>query len=249
MKQSGVTAIQYTEQKTHNMETIEKVKERPILFSTPMVQAILEGRKTVTRRVISTQPDNECYFETRLIDGVLEIDYNQGDENPRVKCPYGKEKDILWVRETWRKYHHIDPVGGISNGEVIEYAADNHEPIIMVDGDGFQMFNKDGSEKYIPWKPSIFMPREACRIKLEIQSIRVERLHDITEEDAIMEGIEVIRNTIQDSPVFKNYLQDGVEHGYGYPKNSFQSLWTKINGRESWEANPWVWVINFSKLP
>jgi hypothetical protein len=244
------------------METIKKVKERPVLFSTPMVQAIMEGRKTVTRRVIKTQPDNECYFEMRLENGILTIDYNQGDENPKVKCPYGIVNDVLWVRETWRKYHPVDTDGYTDFSKtIIEFAADNPEPVRMVDADGAGVETKNGSEKFIPWKPSIFMPREACRLKLEIVSIGVERLHDITEEDAIKEGVE--ENICADKDACPSSLCktecSGKGEYYRYPvgfdaepcysaRESFETLWQSINGEESWNANPWVWRIEFKKL-
>lgn len=199
------------------------MKERPILFSTPMVKAILEGKKTVTRRVIATQPDNECYFQMRLEGGILTIDYNQGDENPTVKFPYG---DIMWVRETWNKYVTSDCVGGVTTR--YRYKAD------------------DKDECY-QWKPSIHMPKEACRLKLKIVSIRVERLHDITEEDAKRECAKfwvhghgsVTESEIAADPGYLNF---------GDYKTGFQMLWISINGQDSWDSNPWVWRIEFTKL-
>lgn len=216
------------------MTTLTEVKERPILFSTPMVKAILEGRKTVTRRIIKVQPDADSYFEMKLQDGVLEIDYNQGDKNPKIECPYGKPGDVLWVRETWSKIHY-------------EGVDENPTYIFKADWTG-------DAVKGI-WKPSIHMPRAACRLRLEIVSITVERLQDITEEDAIREGILFYDDEIIGRR-FKDYVSDS--RGYGHPevdyatvstaKESFQSLWTSINGPESWNANPWVWRVEFKKL-
>lgn len=187
------------------MATLIKVKERPILFSTPMVKAILEGRKTVTRRVIK---DPNIVWS---IEG------------------YGKPGDHLWVRETFTPAADYTDCGlACENGCVCPiwfYRAD------MAD------------DNEIKWKPSIFMPRAACRLLLEIQSIQVERLQDITEDDAIREGIGFFE--IEGKRSWRNYL-DGTRY-FLNPVDSFTSLWTSINGAESWNANPWVWRIEFKR--
>lgn len=196
------------------------MRELPMLYSTPMVQAIIAGRKTVTRRSISTQPDNEGYFEMKLKDGVLEIDYNQGDENPRVKCPYGSKGDVLWVRETWAKV----PASAYcqSNG-VLQMPLDDPSMVAVF---------KAGWNRSSPlWKPSIHMPKITARIWLQITNIKVERLHGITEADAIAEGVEPFGFRIKNSAI-----------------RLFQQLWQSINGEESWNTNPWVWVISFKVL-
>ncbi len=155
---------------------------KPILFSTPMVQAILSGRKTQTRRVIKRFTDF----------GITD------------HCAYGKVGDILWVRETWQKVEHPELK--------YRYRADHLNPTSVT------------------WKPSIFMPKDACRIFLEVTEIKVERLQDISEEDAIAEGVEV--------PTYK-------ETELAKYKTNFSILWEFINGEESWESNPWVWAITF----
>jgi hypothetical protein len=166
--------------------------EKPILFSTEMVKAILEGRKSQTRRIVKPQP----WSHTK-----------------RVLCPYGKLGDILWVRETWAHTgaYHIFKAGN-NWGEY--YVDENYNP----------------TDKKIQWKPSIHMPRAACRIRLEITDIRVERLQDISWEDVVAEGCPGYRPT-QDEPT-----------------QQFQRLWQSINGEESWQSNPWVWVISFHTL-
>lgn len=202
----------------------------PILFSTPMVKAILDRTKKQTRRVIKHQPS-----ET----GVSA--FNDG-EHPQMKCPYGKVGDVIWVRETWRKYYNVDENGNTDfDKEIIEYAADNPPMIPEMDGDGFQVFNKDGSEKFISWKPSLFMPKEACRIFLKVKSVRVERLQDIKEQDVKKEGAG---QEVRQMWLF-GHLQSGRDEIY---RRSFQRLWESINGPESWEANPWVWVIEFERV-
>lgn len=248
------------------------MKHIPILFSTPMVNAILEGRKTMTRRVkglafINKCPDNwevtcsPCesggkykgqsntwQFGTRGIPNT-----NANYENVFLACPYGQIGDILWVRESFREYYNVDENGYTDfSKKIIKYGADNHEMIPQMDGDGREVFNKDGTEKYIPLKPSIFMPKTACRIFLKIVSVKVERLWDINVNDAFLEGIERLLMTrqqlIMEGQLYRDYsllpqlLNNGLRR-----YDSFKSLWTKINGQESWDANPFVWVIEFEK--
>jgi hypothetical protein len=167
------------------------MKEYPILFSTPMVQAILEGRKTQTRRVIQPQPKvinkHDFKWKNLCYSGMTEIHGGTF----RLQNPYGWPGDLLWVRETFQ----IIPPNSIF------YKADKENKV------------KKG------WKPSIHMPKEAARIWLQIKDVRVERLQQISYADAKAEGVE-------------------------YPHN-FYDLWLKINGPLSWDANPWVWVVEF----
>lgn len=221
-----------------------KGKERPILFSTPMVQAILEGKKTQTRRIIKPQP-SECdhtsfvdadWKNTGFTPSRISIKYgrlycaNCGAGTERSKdyggqmCPYGKTGDILWVRESWRF------AGGYEK---------KPDTRVMSPADFIYRADEEWSG---PFKPSIHMPRNACRIFLEITDIRVERLHDISEEGAIAEGIEDLTGGQKLS--FRNYI-----NGHPMtPVGSFKSLWKKINGEENWNQNPWVWVIEFKPI-
>ena len=192
------------------------MKEIPILMSTPMIQAILDERKTETRRIVKKQPHTPgCW----IMQG---INWLFPNVNPyvKIKCPYGSIGDVLWVRETWAKISVPD--GTTARKILTEYKADNkvwHDQI--------------------KWKPSIFMPRVACRIRLEVTDIRAERLHSITEEGAIAEGIE------SKNGVYKDYLSGEF---YRKPKQSYLTLWESINGKGSWIKNDWVWVIKFKKL-
>jgi hypothetical protein len=176
------------------------VKERPILFSGEMVRAILDGRKTQTRRVIKgVGPDNWLKGASNHV--VHAID----------RCPYGKPGDRLWVRETWARYN--------------------------IDQESFDIAYKATPPKDWPedgrWRPSIHMFRDYSRITLEIKSVRVERLQDISEEDSLRDGGWEYKNLpIPESPF-----------------HSFELLWSKINGRQSWDQNSWVWVIEFERLP
>lgn len=247
-------------------------KERPILFSTPMVQTLLAGRKTQTRRktkldYINSLADKATYGKCLEAS---EMTYNPAPKPgfaaffgnkeadkwyAPVYCPYGKPGDILWVREIFRKhYSEFD-----SYNVTTEYAADGGEMLLQSDGDGFQMFNKNGTEKYISWKPSIHMPKSDARIWLLIESIKVERAQDISEEDAKAEGLAEVT---KDDRHFKWGLpdKDGFPGGYAdntgwawadwksTAKEAWQTLWESINGKESWEANPWVWCVSFKVL-
>lgn len=201
------------------------MKEIPTLFSTPMVQATLAGMKTMTRRIIKTALDDRgLRFTNRWEDW-------HGKE---VNCRYGSGGDLLYVRETWF------PAAINGNKVLVGY----HDK----DPDHTHEFTTEKIDFY--WKqldkarmiPSIHMPKEAARIWLEVADIRVERLQDISEEDAKAEGVEMNR--------------DGSWHDYLEPdrlcqdsaKASFQSLWMKINGPESWDANPWVWCVSYKVL-
>ena len=210
------------------MSTATQTKERPILFSGPMVRAILEGRKTQTRRIVSPQPD--VMYEYPNQPELLEFLHPQtsgtyGRESfARNCCKFGLAGDRLWIREAWAR---------IIVGNQIDYLyrADHHKGLEK----------RDGDQK---WNPSIHMPRVACRIMLEITGVRVERLNDINEQDAKSEGIEPVRN------IWKLYgdRQLGTADATGQPRKSFMSLWESINAPGSWAANPWVWVVEFQRI-
>ena len=195
------------------------MKEKPILFSGPMVRAILDGRKTQTRRVVKPQP---AYVNS------LGIPFWPGGKGPvdyRL-CPHGAEGDRLWVKETHR-FDGIDQRIGVREKRIEElsYRAD---------------MEGDPSCDDCAWRPSIFMPRWASRITLEIVSVRVERLQDISEEDAIAEGV-----TVHMDAVITAATIPGVK-GPAYLE--YFDLWESINGPGSWDANPWVWVIEFKRI-
>ncbi len=206
-------------------------KERPILFSGDMVNAILAGKKTMTRRVVKPQPTRVSYPGGTFADG------SSGfvNENGRsIICPYGKPGDILWVKETWANCQPILNTPG-RNGEIGDgfaaYRADGYDTIQELK-DHFRL--NYGYEIVVNgdcWRPSIFMPRWASRISLTVTEVRVERLQDITEEDALRNG------------------------GWDYRKCPYhkapeKSFWDSIYGKVdySWQSNPWVWVVGFEKM-
>jgi hypothetical protein len=205
------------------------MKEHPILFSTPMVTAILQGRKTMTRRIIDPQPESGKYPLSEL-DGFYWKNkfylpkYERKDISLVDNSKFGQPGDLLWVRESFSFYL-----------DAILYKAD--EPHVF---------------KNVKYKPSIFMRKNYSRIWLQIEEIRAERLQDISEEDAINEGIERIGGNAYKmySDCFSQYPKpkdDGVRVSFS-SRYSFATLWAKINGPESWIQNPYVWVVKFKVL-
>jgi hypothetical protein len=215
------------------MSTLTQTTQHPILFSTPMVQAILEGRKTMTRRIIKPQPTESWmknvvlnYPDCKMFDrkGDQRFWLSKGSEAGEIKFPYGKVGDILWVREMLYQ-----------SGELgLEYVADKEdvpEEVIPNDYPSYRNYAFCNI-------PSIHMPKWACRLFLRITDVRVERLQDISEEDAKAEGARYQNDAIS---------YDG-EHYRGSYKNGFRSLWQSINSIESWQSNPWVFVIEFERI-
>lgn len=216
------------------------MKEKPILFSGPMVRAILEGRKTQTRRAFN---DREASLFSAAValgeisDFLNEPQLGENDLGYVLDfCPYGKVGDRLWVRETWQGYRQVNPE--YDEWEAMDSPKDRHRysfaPVYRAD------------EKNLPekWLPAIHMPREFSRITLEITGVRIERLNEISERDAISEGIE-LRQGPERYPMWKLYNETNMR--VSCPIESFRSLWESINGAGSWSANPWVWVIEFRR--
>lgn len=201
------------------------MKERPVLFSGGMVRAIVAGTKTQTRRVIRPQPDEDGLTrETRMPTYGPWMDTSE-----RVyPCPYGDAGDRLWVRETF-----ATDVPGCPAG--FSYRADHLDP------------KGDGPAHPMTWKPAIHMPRAASRITLLVERVRVERLQDITEEDARAEGVEPFFDRF---PMFtRDQCITTGERAIDAPyRASFAVLWDEINGdRALWKSNPWVWCIMFRR--
>ncbi|EKQ6321932.1 TPA: hypothetical protein ACJYA9_000773 [Pseudomonas aeruginosa] len=198
----------------------EKPRERPILFNDQMVRAILEGRKTVTRRVVKPQPD----FLGSMVDPNTPFKTLDAGLHARITCPYGEPGDRLWVRETWGL--QVRSYGG-GAGEFIVYRATNPDAIYCK--------SSEGREYPVKWKPSIHMRRHSSRILLEITAVRVERLQDISNDQAIAEGIDT-------HPM--GFYGNGCITAGG----AFLELWESINGDGRWADNPWVWVIEFKRV-
>jgi hypothetical protein len=212
------------------------MKERPILFSGPMVRAILEGRKTQTRRVVKPQPhQHDNFAKPGPWWPHKEYAYRIGTRPMVALCPHGVPGDRLWVRETW---------AWPGEEEVLYRASHQHIQDKM---------RSDPMYPQFVWRPSIFMRRYHSRITLEVTGVRVERLLDISGNDAVSEGVEEAAGP--DIPLFRDYVQEPTERGrpdfaewFADPRDSFRTLWSSINGAESWAANPWVWVVEFKRV-
>lgn len=224
------------------------MKERPILFSTPMVQAIRAGWKTQTRRIVKFP---KCYQLDTLSD--WELRYNGNDCSfwkgpqytlPSFVCPYGKPGDLLWVRESFNYFYDTDGSGQ----RTTIYRCGAESVINNVD--------------QVTWKPSIHMPKNAARIWLLLKAVRVEQLHAISRNDIRDEGVRVpiskSKHAVLELGTPNNAISffppecfqgDGIqatEHQWLFAH--WAELWCKVNGRESWDANPWVWVLDFEVL-
>ena len=209
----------------------EHMKEHPILFSGPMVQAILEGRKTQTRRVVKPQPIRK-YAWYGCQDGMQfwTDDPQQGEKgNPDSrKVPYGTQGDRLWVKETW----------------ATDSLYNNLRPSLLPKRlpAGYLFYRADNNGDY-KWRPSIFMPRWISRIDLDILNVRVERLQEISKADARAEGMECSFHWSREEGEYK--FDIGSYDAY---TANYRRLWDKLNGKTfPWDSNPWVWVYEFPK--
>lgn len=210
---------------------IAKPKERPILFSGAMVRAILDGRKTQTRRAMKPQPADDvaphAFPNDEVLCWISSLPHAHGSRTAHFS-PYGQPGDRLWVRESFTDLlgtgieHRPYPAGPKQR---YAYTADT------IAGSASDEVRKDFG---IKWRPSIHMPRSACRLVLEIVNVRVERLQAISEADAMAEGAE---------PILVPPDGGSCPHVEG-----FRDLWTSINGASSWEANRFVWVIEFKRV-
>lgn len=194
----------------------KRMKERPIIFSGSSVRSILEGRETVTRRVIKVQPHG---LGAWIRQGIKWM-FPNVCPHTTVNCPYGQPGDRLWVREAWSRVGNTDP-------GYLTYRATYPECLPP----GLERVPADIRDVGYRWRPSIHMPRAASRILLEITDVRVERLQDISDEQALAEGVDQTNTSIP-----------------GYARQRFQDLWGSINGTGSWDANPWVWVVEFKRI-
>ncbi len=236
------------------------MKERPILFSGPMVLALLRevDPKGQTRRgidkltglgrrftkITELQPSNSVGYDWIFRD--RNAVWNDLTHAQLLKhCPYGQVGDRLWVRENYQLFFDTDR--DMFNGEEDEKTGDGYR-VGYVATDGIQEFYDCSTEEITDrQKPSIFMYRWASRITLEITEVRVQRLNEISAKDAEAEGVEFIG--VGHGRRFKNYQLPGAD--YASSIASFWSLWDSINGKRpgaAWADNPWVWAITFKKL-
>ena len=236
------------------------MKERPILFSAPMVRALLAGTKTQTRRVLKTRPaphgDIRCFDmpggrHSLIVDDAMGLAWVPAGSGPREPwpaermrgaSPYGGAGDRLWVRETWSKdaADRVYPCPGIwyrADFKTDDPATGEHarhckaEQTNRPDGECFACACR------FRWKPSIHMLRRDSRITLDVAGVRVERLQDISGRDVLAEGVDNGKSNPAQGVRWENMQ-----------RLAFESLWSSINGAESWSSNPWVWVVEFRRV-
>lgn len=231
--------------------------EHPIIFNDEMVSAIRSGRKTQTRRVMKPQPEpypnlpGEYWWPAKAFETMVKLsDFQRvGFEGAAADAsPFGRIGDRLWVREAWgvvshtfdeddmmvewvpdrpaTKIHEMPFGNGYYSGHVI-YRADGYF--------GWSSDDDGGGEERTAWHPSIHMPRAACRILLEITDVRIERLHHISEQDAMAEGIE--------SSKLAGFALAGVDRPAAF---AFRDVWNSTGA--DWDSNPWVWVVEFKHI-
>lgn len=242
------------------------MRERPILFSTPMVRAILSGTKTQTRRIIRPQPGaadpdaRGCFARPVLGHGVplahvdpqrrfgidAAMDHHGEARSQWIPCPFGAPGDRLWVRETWCRAS--DDAIGESDPQALDGRPRGPEdpdtglrPFVYYRAtDDFVVDSND--EERSPWKSPIFMPRWASRILLQIKSVGFQRVQSISDDDARAEGVDLehpVECVINGEKGTVQYLD---------ARTAFAHLWCHINGNSSWTSNPWVWVVTFERL-
>lgn len=265
---------------------MSSIKERPILFTDEMVRAILEDRKTQTRRVVKPSPGHQSEWATVAslskcptcylceVDGQLGAQFQhaqagkhyRGSDVPSdspygwFKCPYGKVGERLWVRETWADVNsELGPsllyrsnenlVGWEEFSKVFDkdYGVGPSMNYAAYPG-SYDMWWSDllAGEPDHKWRSPRYMPRWASRITLEITNIRVERVQDITEDDAVAEGVTQLKTSVR---VYPSRSADKVEELLSY-RQSFEGLWDSINKKKGfgWDVNPWVWVVEFKRI-
>lgn len=206
--------------------------DRPILFSGPMVRALLAGTKTQTRRPVKYPVADGKHGWHPVPTG---FEFRPGGSD-RPVCPYGRPGDRLWVREAWRapaEFNSVKPSDLTASstallGTPIVYEASRHESV---------QFGK--------LRPSMFMPRWACRLELEITGVRVERLQDISDADAAAEGTPCY---VCGEPMTGISEADCHCFHRKAMASDYRALWENINGAGSWDANPWVWVVEFRRI-
>ncbi|MDD1010935.1 hypothetical protein M5G27_26025 [Pseudomonas shahriarae] len=240
-------------------------KERPILFSAPMVRAILDGRKNVTRRPVKggqipVEDPSVAAGERHRWMAIAQRDPRYGfgvfgateaecakELEEFAPCPYGRPGDRLWVRETWYCDHDEVMRGPYLKPDDLDIGEAREDGTLVYAADGLTPYEADQPV----WKPSIHMPRWACRILLEITDVRVERLQDISEGQAVDEGL--VWEGVKDGQTYWNHADHryppGTHQQFSVSGtdavSAFRNLWKSTGG--DWDSNPWVWVVEFKR--
>lgn len=250
------------------------MKERPILFSSDMVRAILDGRKAQTRRILKKQPID--ILPMNIANEWVTLDTANPNHGSIIKCRFGVPGDRLWVRETWRvwSWHEGEPIDVQFKADMTHAAADNTDTIpnkvfdqipdweermwiesseeldalgLKLDEEDYYIFDGDYPLK---WRPSIHMPRWASRILLEIIDVRVERIQDISDEDILAEGPPGIGIVPMNIAMLLTGTDNWEDCEMELRHSCFSELWDSIYAKRGfpWDSNPWVWVIEFERL-
>ena len=236
------------------------MKQKPILFNTDMSFMVRRFKKDLTRRMKGLEGLEDYYFQSLVHHTSGKFTFvKNGNYNPKeidvkeVKCPYGKPGDILWVKETFYSWGHWTTITDNNTGKSKSkfYRDINRSIQFMAEWQP----KEEAKKGQLGWhkRPALFLPKDLANLYLRIKDIRVERLQDITAEDAIREGISKFDSNhwlIYDKTwdISKVAIENGADPITSSPLKSFQSLWTSINGIESWNLNPWVWVIEFERI-
>jgi hypothetical protein len=238
------------------------VRQRAIIFSAPMVLALLNGTKTQTRRLVKKPPTlSHHYLQPMFGKGTdgQEIgepglwrevgpDYPDDERDDR-RCPYGTVGDLLWVKETWCPADKWADDTERDDPTCIRYRADGKALRFNYVHQGAAPTKIHGTEQWTDpakWNSPLFLPRWASRITLEVKSIRAERLHDITEEDANAEGVRPGQRWADST-----YPPRSAEHRYKVSethREAYARAWNTIHGNDAWRANPWIWAIEFTRV-
>lgn len=244
------------------------MKARPILMSAPMIRALLDGRKTQTRRILTPQPRppvarwvaEDNWWMPKAVSDTIRQQFITTWPNA-TRCPYGQPGDLLWVREAWQLHSRAtDLAKVVYRASEAASHSEFHEliPVSLIGNMQPKPFQQG-------WRSSIHMPRWASRLTLELTAVRVERLQDISEADAVAEGCFFTdygqrcfhqgQGDIVTCPAKAEHHQQKPGWMWGATKSSDQclssarsaygNLWNSINGPNSWAANPWVWVLEF----
>lgn len=240
------------------MRAMTKVQEKPIIFSGESVRALLDGRKTQTRRVLKPQPERDIRAWSS-VGSWFAPSWEDEDYDPRPgwRCPYGSIGYRLWVRETFCLEGDCDgePPPRYSKGRPIRHCEDGGWafPYYKATDEPPELAcvkpncgHREPGEPHCHWKPAIHMPRWASRITLEITRVRVERLQDITEEDAQAEGAMFFDGRPLNHHGWRHDYADVFETA----RLSYRHLWDSLNAKRGygWERNPWVWVLEFKRV-
>ena len=228
--------------RAHAFADASSMRDIPILYRGPMVRALLAGRKTQTRRVMKQQPKSkpdvqQLFRDRACTQPVIVATWDVDGRSECCPSPYGAPGDRHWVRETWA--YHVHAQGS---------ARDEDGPFVFA-ADGKQALDLRLCDR---WRPSIFMPRTASRISRLVIDVRIEQLQDISEADAVAEGIDPMPGR---DGWWRTYRPDCIQHwdtaaelGHRMPSAAYASLWESLHGEGSWAANPWLWVTEFKEL-